>query len=61
MVLEATAVGLRTKPFERDLDPSEQINFKESLTGFWWNLMEFIPFRRLEPTRNGREQHLTRM
>jgi hypothetical protein len=61
MVLEATAVGLRTKPFERDLDPSEQINFKESLTGFWWNLLEILPIRRLDFTMNEREQDLTRM
>ncbi|EDR04404.1 uncharacterized protein LACBIDRAFT_304666 [Laccaria bicolor S238N-H82] len=36
MVLEARALGLRTKPFERELSRHEQINVMESLMGVWW-------------------------
>ena len=50
MVFEAGAVGLRTALFERELSSKEQIEIKESLTGFWW-LLEIIPFKRLTFTR----------
>ena len=61
MVLEATAVGLRTKPFERELQPSEQIKVKESLEGFWWNLFEILPFQRLTFATHKGGQGLTWM
>ena len=52
MVQEAAAVGFKTKPFERELKPSEQISIKESLEGFWWNLFEYLPFQRLTFSTN---------
>jgi hypothetical protein len=50
MIFQAGAVGLRTKPFERELSSSEQINVIESLTGVWWPL-ELCFFHRLTYTR----------
>ena len=52
MVLQAGALSLRTKPFERELSPHEQINVTESLTWVWWPL-ELWPFHRLTYTRGG--------
>ena len=52
MVLQARALGLRTKPFERELIRHEHINIIESLTGVWWPL-ELCPFPRLTYTRRG--------
>ena len=46
MVLQAGALGLRTKPFERELTLDEQINVIESLTWVWWPL-ELCFFERL--------------
>ncbi|KAJ2924772.1 hypothetical protein H1R20_g12336, partial [Candolleomyces eurysporus] len=59
MVLEATAAGLRTKPFQRELHPSEQIKVQESLEGFWWNLFEILPFQRLTFVTHKGGQRLT--
>ena len=46
MVLQASPLGLRTKLFERELSPSEQIDLIPSLTWVWWPL-EFFFFNRL--------------
>jgi hypothetical protein len=46
MVSQAAELGLRIGPFKRELKKSEQIEFQESLTGFW-HLFELIPFQRL--------------
>ncbi|KAF9541802.1 WD40 repeat-like protein [Agrocybe pediades] len=46
MVHEAGALGLRTKPFTRELSSDEHIEIKESLTGLW-KFLEWLPFRRL--------------
>ncbi|KAF4618210.1 hypothetical protein D9613_011577 [Agrocybe pediades] len=46
MVHEAGALGLRMKPFTRELSSNEHIEFKESLTGLW-KFLEWLPFRRL--------------
>ncbi|KAJ2931038.1 hypothetical protein H1R20_g6050, partial [Candolleomyces eurysporus] len=59
MVLEATAVGLRTKPFERELLSHEQIEVKESLKGVW-HLFELLPFQRLTFTRRSEGSEITR-
>ncbi|RXW16519.1 hypothetical protein EST38_g9334 [Candolleomyces aberdarensis] len=45
MASEAEKLGLRLKPFDRELSASEQIEFQESLKGFW-HLFELLPFRR---------------
>ena len=50
MVLQARALGLRTKLFERELSRHEQINVIESLTFVWWPL-EVLPLHRLTFTR----------
>ena len=50
MVLQARALGLRTKPFERELSSDEMITVIESLTLGWWPL-EFYPWYRLTYTR----------
>ncbi len=50
MVLEASALGLCTAPFERELTQTEQIEIKESLTVVWWPL-EILPLKRLTYTR----------
>ncbi len=50
MVFEAGALGLRTTPFERELDSTEQIEIKESLKSVWW-LLELLPLKRLTYTR----------
>ena len=52
MVLQARALGLRTKPFERELSSAEMITVIESLTLGWW-LLEFYPWYRLTYTRRG--------
>ena len=59
MVLQAGALGLRTKPFERELSLDEQINVIESLTGVWW-LLELCPFHRLTYTRRNDGKKTTR-
>ncbi|KAF9553183.1 WD40 repeat-like protein [Agrocybe pediades] len=46
MVHEAGALGLRMKPFTRELSSDEHIEVKESLTGPW-TVLERLPFRRL--------------
>ncbi|KAF9543673.1 WD40 repeat-like protein [Agrocybe pediades] len=46
MVHEAGALGLRMKPFTRELSSEEHIEVKESLTGLW-TVLEWLPFRRL--------------
>ncbi|RXW16523.1 hypothetical protein EST38_g9336 [Candolleomyces aberdarensis] len=51
MVSEAEALGLRLRPFERELLPNEQIEFRESLKGPW-HLFELLPFRRLTFARS---------
>ena len=50
MLLQARALGLRTKPFERGLSHDEQINLIKSLTCVWWPL-EVFPWYRLTYTR----------
>ncbi|EDR04371.1 uncharacterized protein LACBIDRAFT_304576 [Laccaria bicolor S238N-H82] len=50
MTFQAGALGLRTKPFGRELN--EQINVEKSLQGLWWPL-EILPLRRLTYTRRG--------
>ena len=50
MVFQAGALGLRTKPFERELARHEQINIIESLTPGWW-LLELCCLHRLTYTR----------
>ena len=45
MVFEAGAVGLRTRPFERELIPLELVNVNESVT-WWWRCLEVIPIKR---------------
>ena len=50
MVFQAGALGLRTKPFERELSRDEQIDVKESLTCVWWPL-ELCFFGRLTYSR----------
>ncbi|KAJ2913619.1 hypothetical protein MD484_g6797, partial [Candolleomyces efflorescens] len=57
MALEAAAAGLKLRPFGHELPLDKQIEFKESLTGFWW-LLECLPLQRL--TFNGPKE-LTRM
>ena len=42
MLLKAGGLGLRLRPFDRDLFLHEQINVTESLKGGWWPL-ELIP------------------
>ena len=59
MVLQAAALGLRTKPFERELSLDEQINVIESLTGVWW-LLELCPLHRLTYTRRNDGKKTTR-
>ncbi|KAF4618796.1 hypothetical protein D9613_009718 [Agrocybe pediades] len=55
MVHEAGALGLRMKPFTRELSSKEHIEVKESLTGLW-KFLEWLPFRRLTFTgENARE------
>ncbi|KAJ2924584.1 hypothetical protein H1R20_g12518, partial [Candolleomyces eurysporus] len=51
MITEAEALGLRLRPFERELTSSEQIEFRESLKGPW-HLFELLPFRRLTFARS---------
>ncbi|KAF4610775.1 hypothetical protein D9613_006466 [Agrocybe pediades] len=46
MVHEAGALGLRMRPFTRELSSEEHIQVKESLTGLW-TFLEWLPFRRL--------------
>ncbi|KAF9554449.1 hypothetical protein CPC08DRAFT_712845 [Agrocybe pediades] len=46
MVRQAGALGLRMKPFTRELSSEEHIEIKESLTGLW-TVLEWLPFRRL--------------
>ncbi|KAF9557568.1 WD40 repeat-like protein [Agrocybe pediades] len=46
MVHEAGALGLRMKPFTRELSSEEHIQVKESLTGLW-TFLEWLPLRRL--------------
>ena len=52
MVLQAGALGLRTRPFDRDLPRHEEINVIEALTWVWW-LPELQPLNRLTYTRRG--------
>ncbi|KAF9559144.1 WD40 repeat-like protein [Agrocybe pediades] len=55
MVHEAGALGLRMKPFMRELSSDEHIEIKESLTGLW-KILEWLPFRRMTFTgENARE------
>ncbi|RXW12342.1 hypothetical protein EST38_g13512, partial [Candolleomyces aberdarensis] len=46
MASQAAELGLRIGVFKRELKKTEQIEFKESLTGLW-HLFELLPFRRL--------------
>ena len=50
MVFQAGTLGLRTKPFERELSRHEQIDVIESLTWVWWPL-ELCFFDRLTYSR----------
>ncbi|RXW16281.1 hypothetical protein EST38_g9576 [Candolleomyces aberdarensis] len=50
MASQAAELGLRIGVFKRELQSSEQIEFQESLTGFW-HLFELLPFRRLSFSR----------
>ena len=50
MVFQAGALGLHTKPFERELSRDEQIDVKESLTWIWWPF-ELCFFNRLTYSR----------
>ena len=59
MVLQARVLGLRTKPFERDLSRQEQINVIKSLTCVWWPL-EVLPWYRLTYTRRNDGKKTTR-
>ncbi|TFK20327.1 WD40 repeat-like protein [Coprinopsis marcescibilis] len=59
MVFEANAAGLRTRDFERELLPQEQVEIKESLTGVW-HAFEFLPFKRLTYSLR-LEGHVARM
>ncbi|KAF9547409.1 hypothetical protein CPC08DRAFT_769448 [Agrocybe pediades] len=59
MVHEAGALGLRMKPFTRELSSDEHIEVKESLTGLW-RALEWLPFRRLSfngENEGGRETY----
>ncbi|KAF4615644.1 hypothetical protein D9613_012540 [Agrocybe pediades] len=61
MVHEAGALGLRMKPFTRELSSEEHIEIKESLTGLW-KFLEWLPFRRLTfdtETAEGSETYRT--
>ena len=53
MVLQAGALGLRTRPFDRDLS-RHGIYIIESLTWVWWPF-EFQPLNRLTYTRRGND------
>ncbi len=46
MVFEARKLGLRMERFSRNLSGTNQIELKESLTGFW-RVLEYIPFKQL--------------
>ncbi|TFK18430.1 WD40 repeat-like protein [Coprinopsis marcescibilis] len=59
MVYEANAAGLRTRDFERELLPQEQVEIKESLTGLW-HAFECLPFKRLTYSLR-LEGHVARM
>ena len=52
MLLEAGALGLRTRPFDRDLFRHEQINVIDSLTGGWWPLELYPWYRSTYTSRN---------
>ncbi|KAF9543677.1 WD40 repeat-like protein [Agrocybe pediades] len=60
MVHEAGSLGLRMKPFTRELSSEEHIEVKESLTGLW-TVLEWLPFRRWtfngETAEGGRETY----
>ncbi|KAF9539634.1 hypothetical protein CPC08DRAFT_494431 [Agrocybe pediades] len=58
MVQEAGALGLRMKPFTRELSSEEHIEVKESLTGLW-TVLEWLPFRRLTFNRESAGGHET--
>jgi hypothetical protein len=53
MADEAEMLGLRLRPFTTELLASEQIEFQESLKGFW-HLFELLPLRRLTFARTPR-------
>jgi hypothetical protein len=44
MASQAAELGLRLEPFKRELLRTEQIEFRESLTGPW-HLFEIFPFQ----------------
>ncbi|KAJ2935963.1 hypothetical protein H1R20_g1129, partial [Candolleomyces eurysporus] len=50
MASQAAELGLRIGVFKRELGKNEQIEFQESLTGFW-HLFELLPFQRLTFSR----------
>ncbi|RXW11165.1 hypothetical protein EST38_g14690, partial [Candolleomyces aberdarensis] len=50
MASQAAELGLRIGVFNRELKKTEQIEFQESLTGFW-HLFELLPFQRLTFSR----------
>ena len=58
MVFQAGALGLRTKPFERELSRDEQIDVKESLTWVWWPF-ELCFFNRLTYSRRNDRKKTT--
>ncbi|RXW13019.1 hypothetical protein EST38_g12835 [Candolleomyces aberdarensis] len=60
MASQAAELGLRIGPFKRELLLSEQIEFRESLTGLW-HLFELLPFRRLTFARSQPGINTTRM
>ncbi|KAJ2933545.1 hypothetical protein H1R20_g3565, partial [Candolleomyces eurysporus] len=52
MASQAVEVGLRVGTYKRKLLSTEQIEFQESLKGFWWHLFEMLPFHRLTFARS---------
>jgi hypothetical protein len=60
MASQAAELGLRLEPFKRELLRTEQIEFRESLTGPW-HLFEIFPFQRLTFARSQGINGITRM
>jgi hypothetical protein len=61
MASQAEELGLRIGEFKRELLLTEQIEFRESLTGLW-HLFEIFPFQRLSfATTPAKMNSITRM
>ncbi|KZV67661.1 WD40 repeat-like protein [Peniophora sp. CONT] len=61
MYSEASIAGLHLNPFERKLEDDKGITVNESLTGYFWWLLEYLPLRRPRyATLDGKGKSTTR-